>query len=177
MQEFGPNVRSIFRGRRGGRLFLDGCYVRYDDYSFFNETLDVQDTTVCETQDFVGNHTVFAANVKVLVRNLSVEAPKNDNFFVGFVNEGYITVYGLAQCWESVSGSACEDCLAKAVSNIGSCTPKEEGRVLNAGCYMRYSTQKFYYNSSDLVGGHNHGEFCFFFLTSIDSVWICNFIF
>ena len=101
-------------------------------------------TTVCETQDFVGNHTVFAANVKVLVRNLSVEAPKNDNFFVGFVNKGYITVYGLAQCWESVSGSACEDCLAKAVSNIGSCTPKEEGRVLNAGCYMRYSTQKFF---------------------------------
>ncbi|KAM4133470.1 hypothetical protein ACJW30_01G331300 [Castanea mollissima] len=144
------------RGRRGGRLFLDGCYVRYDDYSFFNETLDVQDTTVCETQDFVGNHTVFAANVKVLVRNLSVEAPKKDNFFVGFVNKGNITVYGLAQCWESVSGSACEDCLAKAVSNIGSCTPKEEGRVLNAGCYMRYSTQKFYYNSSDLVGGHNH---------------------
>nr|XP_023914600.1 cysteine-rich receptor-like protein kinase 3 isoform X2 [Quercus suber] len=152
VQMCGPFSRS----RRGGRLFLDGCYVRYDDYSFFNETLDVQDTTVCETQDFVGNHTVFAANVKVLARNLSVEAPKNDNFFVGFVNKGYITVYGLAQCWESVSGSACEDCLAKAVSNIGSCTPKEEGRVLNAGCYMRYSTQKFYYNSSDLVGGHNH---------------------
>uniref|UniRef100_A0A7N2L2G8 Gnk2-homologous domain-containing protein n=1 Tax=Quercus lobata TaxID=97700 RepID=A0A7N2L2G8_QUELO len=94
------------RGRHGGRLFLDECYVRYDDYYFFNETLDMQDTTVCEPQDFVGNHTVFAANVKELVRNLSVEAPKNDNFFVGFVNNGNITIYGLVQCWESVSGSA-----------------------------------------------------------------------
>jgi hypothetical protein len=45
-----PFTRTI----RGGRLFLDGCYLRYDDYNFFNETLDVQDKTVCGTQDFLG---------------------------------------------------------------------------------------------------------------------------
>uniref|UniRef100_A0A2N9EZG5 Protein kinase domain-containing protein n=1 Tax=Fagus sylvatica TaxID=28930 RepID=A0A2N9EZG5_FAGSY len=150
-----PFTRTI----RGGRLFLDGCYLRYDDYDFFNETLNFQDKTECETQDFVGNRSVFGANVQELVKNLSVEAPKNDNFFVGSVNKGNVTVYGLAQCWELVSGSGCEKCLANAVSNISSCTPKEEGRVLNAGCYMRYSTQKFYYNSStDPVGGDNKGN-------------------
>ncbi|XP_023886149.2 cysteine-rich receptor-like protein kinase 3 [Quercus suber] len=146
-----PFVRAI----RGGRLFMDGCYLRYDDYNFFNDTLDSQDTTVCGTEDFVGNHSVFGANVEELVRNLSVEAPKNDNFFVGFVNKGNITVYGLAQCWELVSRTGCERCLANAFYNISSCTPKEEGRVLNAGCYMRYSTQKFYYNASNTVGGNN----------------------
>nr|POE68766.1 cysteine-rich receptor-like protein kinase 3 [Quercus suber] len=117
-----PFVRAI----RGGRLFMDGCYL-----------------------------SVFGANVEELVRNLSVEAPKNDNFFVGFVNKGNITVYGLAQCWELVSRTGCERCLANAFYNISSCTPKEEGRVLNAGCYMRYSTQKFYYNASNTVGGNN----------------------
>uniref|UniRef100_A0A2N9EYW8 Protein kinase domain-containing protein n=1 Tax=Fagus sylvatica TaxID=28930 RepID=A0A2N9EYW8_FAGSY len=122
---------------RSGRLFLDGCYIRSDDYNFFNETLDVQDKTVCGTQDFLGNPTVFGAIVRKLVRNLGVEAPKKDNFFVGSVNKGKITVYGLAQCWESVNETACERCLANAASNISSCTPKEEGRVLNAGCYMR----------------------------------------
>ncbi|GMY35586.1 cysteine-rich receptor-like protein kinase 3 isoform X2 [Fagus crenata] len=147
-----PFARAI----RGGRLFLDGCYLRYDDYYFFNETLDVEDRTLCGARDFVGNSNVFGANVKELVRNLSVEAPKNDNFFVGSVNKGNVTVYGLAQCWEVVNGSACEKCLANAVSNISSCTPKEEGRVMNAGCYMRYSTQKFYYNSTDTVGGNGH---------------------
>ncbi|XP_050272346.1 cysteine-rich receptor-like protein kinase 3 isoform X4 [Quercus robur] len=146
-----PFVRAI----RGGRLFMDGCYLRYDDYNFFNSTLDSRDITVCGTQDFVGNHSVFGANVEELVRNLSVEAPKNDNFFVGFVNKGNIMVYGLAQCWELVSRTGCERCLANAFYNISSCTPKEEGRVLNAGCYMRYSTQKFYYNSSNTVGGNN----------------------
>ncbi|KAM3714400.1 hypothetical protein ACJW30_01G331400 [Castanea mollissima] len=146
-----PFVRAI----RGGRLFMDGCYLRYDDYYFFNDTLDSQETTLCGTQDFVGNHSVFGANVKELVRNLSVEAPKSDNFFVGFVNNGNITVYGLAQCWKLVSRTGCERCLANAFYNISSCTPKEEGRVLNAGCYMRYSTQKFYYNPSNTVGVNN----------------------
>jgi hypothetical protein len=154
------------RTTRGGRLFLDGCYLRYDDYYFFNKTLNFEDRTECELLDFVGNRSVFGANVKELVRNLSVEAPKNDNFFVGSVNKGNVTVYGLAQCWELVSGIACEKCLTDAVSNISSCTPKEEGRVLNAGCYMRYSTQKFY--SSDTLGRNIQGEFNLFLsLTSI----------
>ena len=61
----------------------------------------------------------------LLVMNLSVEAPKFDGFSVGSVNNGNVTVYGLAQCWEFVNGTACEDCLANAVSNISSCTPKE----------------------------------------------------
>ena len=78
-----------------------------------------------------------------LVRNLSVEAPKKDGFFVGSVSRGNVSVYGLAQCWELVNGSACEGCLANAVYRITSCLPKEEGRVLNAGCYLRYSTEKF----------------------------------
>ncbi|XP_031250206.1 cysteine-rich receptor-like protein kinase 3 isoform X2 [Pistacia vera] len=135
------------QGTRGGRLFFDGCYLRYDDYNFFNESLSSTDKTVCGTKDFGGNTTVFGANAVELVRNLSAQAVKNDGFFVGSVSRGNVLVYGLAQCWEFVNGSACEKCLENAVSRIGSCTPKEEGRVLNAGCYLRYSTQKFYNNS------------------------------
>ncbi|KAJ0094554.1 hypothetical protein Patl1_16083 [Pistacia atlantica] len=135
------------QGTRGGRLFFDGCYLRYDDYNFFNESLSSTDKTICGTKDFGGNTTVFGANAVELVRNLSAQAVKNDGFFVGSVSRGNVLVYGLAQCWEFVNGSACEKCLENAVSRIGSCTPKEEGRVLNAGCYLRYSTQKFYNNS------------------------------
>ncbi|XP_050276585.1 cysteine-rich receptor-like protein kinase 3 isoform X9 [Quercus robur] len=146
------------RAIRGGRLFYDGCYLRYDDYYFFNEALSVQDKTVCGAQEFVGNGSVFSANVNQLVMNLSVEAPKFDGFSVGFVTKENVTVYGLAQCWEFVNGSDCEYCLANAVSNISSCTPKEEGRVLNTGCYLRYSTEKFYYNSTQPVRNSNQGS-------------------
>ncbi|KAM4109785.1 hypothetical protein ACJW30_03G146000 [Castanea mollissima] len=157
------------RAIRGGRLFYDGCYLRYDDYYFFNEALSVQDKTVCGAQEFVGNGSVFNANVNQLVMNLSAEAPKFDGFSVGFVTNENVTVYGLAQCWEFVNGSACEYCLAKAVSNISSCTPKEEGRVLNTGCYLRYSTEKFYYNSTQPVRNSNQGTKLAITLAAISS--------
>ena len=35
---------------------------------------------------------------------------------------------------------------------------QEEGRVLNAGCFLRYSTQKFYDNSTSDFVGENEGE-------------------
>ncbi|XP_057949169.1 cysteine-rich receptor-like protein kinase 3 isoform X3 [Malania oleifera] len=147
-------------GTRGGRLFYDGCYLRFDDYMFFNEILSAQDRTECGKAEFEGNRAVFGANAMQLVRNLSVEAPKNGGFFVGSVNRGNVSAYGLAQCWKFVQGKACEKCLVDAVDEIGSCTPKVEGRVLNAGCYLRYSTQKFYNNSTidaaENRGGHRH---------------------
>ncbi|XP_034201096.1 cysteine-rich receptor-like protein kinase 3 isoform X2 [Prunus dulcis] len=142
------------KATRGGRLFYDGCYLRYDDFNFFNQSLSAQDTSVCGRTGFGGNQSVFKDNALRLVRNLSFVAPKNDGFSVGFVGQGNETVYGLAQCWEFVNGSACEECLADTVVRIGSCPPKAEGRVLNAGCYLRYSTQKFYSNntSTDAAG-------------------------
>ncbi|KAG5520848.1 hypothetical protein RHGRI_033426 [Rhododendron griersonianum] len=133
---------------RGGRISFDGCYIRYDEYMFFNESLSSVDRTVCGSVDFGGNKTLFGDSVSDLVRNLSVEAPNNDGFSVGIVTAGNLSVYGLAQCWEFVNRSGCEDCLANAVSQIGSCLSMEDGRVLNSGCYMRYSTSKFYYNDS-----------------------------
>ncbi|GMP57928.1 hypothetical protein CsSME_00021801 [Camellia sinensis var. sinensis] len=148
---------------RGGRLFYDGCYLRYDDYMFFNESLSGLDRTVCGSSGFVGgNETLFRENVGDLVRNLSLEGVNNGRFAVGSVSRGNLTVYGLAQCWEFVNGSDCEKCLGDAEVKIGSCLAEQEGRVLNSGCYMRYSTQKFYYNSTS-GGQPGHGGECLFF--------------
>ncbi|KAK4402764.1 Cysteine-rich receptor-like protein kinase [Sesamum angolense] len=139
---------------KGGRLFYDGCYIRYDDYMFFNESLSAVDRTVCGADDFVGNRSLFADSVLELSRNVRVEGPKNDGFFTGSVSNGNLTVYGLAQCWEFVNGSGCVNCLENAALRIGSCPPKVEGRALNAGCYFRYSTTRFYNNSaSDAPAG------------------------
>lgn len=135
-------------GSRRGRVFFDGCYLRYDYYNFSSEILSVEDKTVCGNGSYSGgNQSVFEDNVMGLVRNLSVEAPRNDGFYVGRSNNN-VSVYGLAQCWEFVNKSDCERCLKEAVNRIASCKTKEEGRVLNAGCYLRYSTQSFYGNSS-----------------------------
>ncbi|GMH20725.1 hypothetical protein Nepgr_022567 [Nepenthes gracilis] len=128
----------------GGRLFFDGCYLRYDDYAFYAEILTPDDKTVCGSDDFGGNQTIFKDNIVRLVKNLSTQAVNNSGFFDGSVTKNNVTVYGLAQCWEFVNRSSCWACLANAVSRISSCQSKVEGRALNAGCYMMYSTQKFY---------------------------------
>ncbi|KAL2344361.1 hypothetical protein Fmac_005646 [Flemingia macrophylla] len=143
------------KGTRGGRLLFDGCYLRYDDYYFFNETLTNQDTTMCGNN--ITNSNIYKANALELVRNLSDVAPNNDGFFVASVERHNVTVYGLAQCWQSVNGSACRTCLADAVARISSCRTLE-GRALNAGCYLRYSSLKFYNNSTDLATAAKHGK-------------------
>ncbi|XP_027362827.1 cysteine-rich receptor-like protein kinase 3 [Abrus precatorius] len=146
------------RGICGGKLFFDGCYLRYDGYNFFNESLSPQDMTVCGAKEFSGNWSVYKANTEELVRSLSLEAPKNDGFFVGYVSLRNVTVYGLAQCWKFVNGRACQNCLANAVTRIDSCASKEEGRVLHAGCYLRYSTHVFYNHSNNISPQVNQGS-------------------
>ncbi|KAL2330312.1 hypothetical protein Fmac_017893 [Flemingia macrophylla] len=148
----------VQRGVNGGRIFFDGCYLRYDGYNFFNESVSAEDTTVCGNEDFRGNWSVYKANTLELVRNLSIEAPKNEGFFVGYVSRRNVTVYGLAQCWNYVNASACQNCLAEAVTMIDSCVPKEEGKALYAGCYLRYSTRDFYNSSSHNSLQENKGN-------------------
>lgn len=181
-----PNFTQV-----GLRLVLRGqvnlitpsvSYFRYDDYNFFGETRSDQDTTVCGNNSSNNNSNsaansatnsssgVYKANAMALVRNLSGLAPKNDGFFVGSVERKNVSVYGLAQCWEFVNGSACERCLADAVTRIGSCST-QEARALSAGCYLRYSSQKFYNNSSDVVTAGKHGELCSLFWARFFKLW------
>ncbi|XP_042437626.1 cysteine-rich receptor-like protein kinase 3 [Zingiber officinale] len=143
---------------RGGRNFLDGCYLRYDDYQFFGEAQSQYDRVVCSEQEYTGNATSFSANARKLIRNLTDEAPRNNGFLVGSVEGGNSTVYGLGQCWEFVNRTSCQTCLLAARMAIHSCIPRQEGRVLNSGCYLRYATTRFYDNSTNdaAEGGGRH---------------------
>ncbi|RZC28190.1 Cysteine-rich receptor-like protein kinase 3 [Glycine soja] len=108
----------------------DVCFAQYK-----TRVLSPQDLTVCGTEDFCGNWSVYKANTVELVRNLSIEAPKNEGFFVG----------------------ACQNCLDEAVTRINSCAPKVEGKALNVGCYLRYSIHNFYNSSNNNAPQENHG--------------------
>ncbi|XP_010552664.1 PREDICTED: cysteine-rich receptor-like protein kinase 3 [Tarenaya hassleriana] len=153
-----PRCLPFQRATRGARVFSDGCYIRYDDYPFYNETVSPEDRTVCANNTVTGlNQTVFGENAAELVRNMSVQAV-NGGFYAGFVDRQNVTVHGLAQCWEPLNRSGCQHCLGKAANAIASCFVREEGRSLNAGCYMRFSTQKFYNNSGDSSSGGNNGR-------------------
>ncbi|KAI3725999.1 hypothetical protein L1987_65796 [Smallanthus sonchifolius] len=144
--------------RTSGRIFLDGCFVRYDNYSFFQESVDpATDGRNCTSgvvggdnwSDFEGGFGEFNRSVGELVENVTELAVDNGGFGV-VEGKG---VYGLGQCWESLSKEECRVCLDKAKTEAVGCLPSREGRSMNAGCYLRYSTQKFFNNDSEADGG------------------------
>ncbi|XP_073019032.1 cysteine-rich receptor-like protein kinase 42 isoform X1 [Primulina eburnea] len=131
-----------------GRIFLDGCFLRYDNYSFFDERTDpVWDKVNCNSTVGVGVgvDVEFGKNVAELMDNLTAAAVSNR----GHAADGIKGVFGLAECWKTLTGDGCRECLAKANREVKTCLPSREGRALNAGCYLRYSTVKFFSNQSE----------------------------
>lgn len=130
------------------RIFLDGCFLRYDNYSFFQEPVSSTfDNVTCgpnnatvSGEDRNRRASLFSRNVDYAVGNVTSIALRNG----GFGTVGMNGVYALAQCWQSVPTQGCRQCLQKAATAVRGCAPKEEGRGMNSGCYLRYSTTKFY---------------------------------
>ncbi|KAL6960565.1 hypothetical protein U1Q18_038328 [Sarracenia purpurea var. burkii] len=138
-------------------IYLDGCFLRYDNYDFFNESVDpVRDKVNCSSSvgEVSGTRKPeFNTSVGELVANLTRAAVLNGGFAVGEAKG----VYGLAQCWKTVSSDGCRDCLEKAADQVRGCVPSGEGRGLNAGCYLRYSTTKFYNDGAESLN-HRSGD-------------------
>ncbi|EOY02466.1 Cysteine-rich RLK 42 [Theobroma cacao] len=140
-----------------GRIFLDGCFLRYDNYSFYQESVSSSlDNVSCSPDEatvFDGDSkrvNLIGRSVDYAVGNMTRIALRNG----GFGTVGMNGVYALAQCWKSVPAEGCRECLEKAAKAVRGCVPKEEGRGMNTGCYLRYSTNKFY--SKEGEAKHDH---------------------
>ncbi|CAK9158153.1 unnamed protein product [Ilex paraguariensis] len=128
----------------GGRIYLDGCFMRAENYSFFEEYTGPGDRAVC------GNTTrkspTFQEAARKAVLRAVSDAPINNNYargqvaVSGTVNE---SAYVLADCWRTLNASTCRTCLENASASILRCFPWSEGRALNTGCFMRYSDTNF----------------------------------
>lgn len=130
--------------KTGGRIFLDGCFGRYENFSFFGQAMDGVQSKVCLFNKNSSEPVKFGEVVNDVIGNVSLEAQRNKGFAVGSSSISNLTVYALAQCWESLDNALCSSCLKAASSSIVTCTPAIEGRSLNAGCYLRYSTTIFW---------------------------------
>ncbi|KAL0805191.1 hypothetical protein Bca101_097682 [Brassica carinata] len=123
------------------RIFLDGCFLRYDTYEFYDESISAaSDRYSCS------NDTVLDPQFGIRVSEMAVRAAVRHG---GFGVAGESGVHALAQCWESVGKEGCRDCLEKAIGQVKRCVLRREGRAMNSGCYLRYSDHKFY-------NGHGH---------------------
>jgi hypothetical protein len=128
----------------GGQIYLDGCFMRYNNYSFFHEYKGPGDTAVCGNS--TRKNSTFEASVREAVTQAVVAAPNQKGYaraqvaVAGAVNE---SAYVLTDCWRSLNASSCRECLDNASSSIFECLPWSEGRALYTGCFMRYSDKDF----------------------------------
>ncbi|XP_057448514.1 cysteine-rich receptor-like protein kinase 2 isoform X2 [Lotus japonicus] len=128
----------------GGRIYLDGCFMRAENYSFFNEYTGPGDRAVCGNT--TRKNSTFQAAAKQAVLSAVQDAPNNKGYakvvvaVSGTANE---SAYVLADCWRTLDSSSCKACLENASSSILGCLPWSEGRALNTGCFMRYSDTDF----------------------------------
>uniref|UniRef100_A0ACD5ZQX7 Uncharacterized protein n=1 Tax=Avena sativa TaxID=4498 RepID=A0ACD5ZQX7_AVESA len=144
----------------GGRIFLDGCFLRYGARDFAANASDAGDTAVCSNAT-APSAPAFAAAAASLVRNVTATAPGGQGYYyagtasASAMPSSGARVYAAAQCWRSLNASACEACLASARDRVVErCLPgAAEGYGLNAGCVVRYSTQPFYLPAEAGGGG------------------------
>ncbi|KAK3439935.1 hypothetical protein EUGRSUZ_B00273 [Eucalyptus grandis] len=132
-----------------GRLYLDGCFLRYGSYDFYNETVDPTHGMLnCSSNLTVPAERVAELSDRVdrVLRKVLATAVQNKGFAVAGEDGvgGVAGVYALAQCWSALDAGGCRFCLENATSMARSCAPGEEARAMNAGCFLRYSTTKFY---------------------------------
>ncbi|KAL0372368.1 UNVERIFIED_CONTAM: Cysteine-rich receptor-like protein kinase [Sesamum calycinum] len=128
----------------GGRIYLDGCFMRAENYSFFQEYTGPGDHAVC------GNRTrqdsAFQASTRQALLQAVSAAPINNGYGraqVAVAGTSNQSAYVLADCWRTINANACRACLENASASILRCLPSSEGRALNTGCFMRYSDTNF----------------------------------
>ncbi|XP_072975521.1 cysteine-rich receptor-like protein kinase 2 [Typha angustifolia] len=138
------------------RIYLDGCFLRYSDHNVSTEAIDASDTYVCgNSTASMPNSTQLDNLVTTLLNNLTSRAYASEDYYqVGssIVSQG-VMVYGMAQCWRSLNATGCKDCLENAKKNVVKCLPAEDGKAMNAGCFMRYSKDPFYLTGTSGNGG------------------------
>lgn len=138
------------------RIYLDGCYLRYDNHSFYQEstTGGNDDKVSCGAPIDVWKDGYmkmeFARKVKEVIGNVTEKAVGNKGFALLGKRGGIEDVYALAQCWKTLDSGGCRKCLESAGSKLMGCLPGQGGRAMFPGCFLRYATQKFYNEGPDL---------------------------
>eukprot|EP00253_Pinus_taeda_P004252 PITA_04252 len=133
-------IKDYCTQSNGGRIHLDGCFLRYENTSFYGQDLDYGQSHLCASTNDSDPQT-FSQRATALSRRLVENASVNNGYATGSIDG---SLYGLAQCWPTLTNSSCQRCLAEAQNQLLTCLPNHESRGLEAGCFMRYSTYSFF---------------------------------
>ncbi|KAM3734428.1 hypothetical protein ACB098_10G014100 [Castanea mollissima] len=149
------DIRRYCNASNGARVTYDGCFLRYESNAFYDQSTMPGHFGFCGIRTAPQSN-AFVETVNRVLAELQVAVPRIDGFFAaikkkvggggggGSDSGNNMTVYGVAQCVESASKGACQECLKVAYGNIESCVPETDGRAVDAGCFLRYSDTPFF---------------------------------
>ncbi|KAK5833447.1 cysteine-rich receptor-like protein kinase 2 [Gossypium arboreum] len=152
----------------GGRVFLDGCFMRSANYSFYDEYLGPTDMVLCGNASRKGLN--FQASARQAVSRAVASALGNKGYgkasvAVSGTNE---TAHVLVDCWRSLNKSSCQACLDNASAAMLRCLPWSEGRALYTGCFMRYSNIDFI--NKETSNGISRGTIIIIVISAVSSL-------
>uniref|UniRef100_A0A0D6QTZ7 Cysteine-rich receptor-like protein kinase 10 n=1 Tax=Araucaria cunninghamii TaxID=56994 RepID=A0A0D6QTZ7_ARACU len=132
----------------GGKVWVDKCFLRYENYSF----IGVLDTSSAGVLYNVGKATdpkAFGKAVRQLFTNLSDAAPSSPKrYSTGTTYDSWMltNINGLVQCWMDISIDDCKKCLQDAISTLLQVTNGTQvGGVAYLGsCFAHYETYDFF---------------------------------
>lgn len=136
------SVLQICGNSVGSRVWLDNCFVRYENCSFFSK-LDTDGKYLENKEDIdTGNIYKFRTATSNLISNLSNKAyvPGSNGFAEGSAPYSVNgSVYGLVQCWRDLSIRDCRSCLQIATEALYTCCSLKQGaQALLGNCRVRY---------------------------------------
>ncbi|GLJ33756.1 hypothetical protein SUGI_0678510 [Cryptomeria japonica] len=129
----------------GARMIFDGCFLRYENHTFFDQAIDAGNSNVC-ISDSSSRPGLFNQTLQNLLAEIKSKALKNGGFATDEISVKGLptTIYGLAMCRPTLTTNSCDVCLQHASKLVERCFSLQDGRGLDAGCFLRYSTYAFF---------------------------------
>ncbi|KAJ0770732.1 putative non-specific serine/threonine protein kinase [Helianthus annuus] len=122
----------------------------YESISFYTETiLPGVNPGICGNSTSSGRN-VSKTAVDVFLSSLSIANPKINGLYAAattsVVGNDTSIAYAIAQCAETLTTDECKSCLEVAYASISICASNDviDGRAIESGCFMRYSTIPFF---------------------------------
>ncbi|KAH7422687.1 hypothetical protein KP509_12G020400 [Ceratopteris richardii] len=134
----------------GSRVQKNGCFLRYEQYSY-----NVEDSSVvvelCNTQKNTDPY--FKNQVQGIVSRVISSAPRHKNLFASASvslgsqkgSSAGFKLYALAQCQGYLSPGQCADCLTAHSSSWQDCDAAVGSQIHSVSCYYRFETYPFFY--------------------------------
>ncbi|XP_052203614.1 cysteine-rich receptor-like protein kinase 10 [Diospyros lotus] len=134
--------------QREAIVWYDDCMLQYSNQSVFSNPSDASFANAKDIDSSI--KTEFNQVVLQTLAAVANQAARNQSGMKFATKEanfsGNRPLYTLAQCTPDLPISACNSCLADAISTISSCCLGKQGsRDLRSSCNIRYEIYPFYY--------------------------------